>query len=79
MSQADSSLPPPPSPSPDYLPPPPRSVEPNLRAGWMRAGSLVGMMLGPLFVLWVGQEGAEDLRKLAAQGRSTTGQIVGST
>lgn len=61
---------------PDYLPPPPRSVAPNLRARWMRAGFLAGAVLGPLFVLWIGQSSAENLRMLVAQGRSTTGQVV---
>lgn len=76
MTPSDSSLPPSISPSPDYLPPPPREVTPNFRAMWMRAGFLAGMLLGPLLALWIGQVSAENLRTLAVQGRSTTGQFA---
>lgn len=76
MSYSDSSVPLSSSLSPDYLPPPPRSVAPNLRARWMRAGFLAGMVLGPLFVLWIGESSSENLRTLVAHGRSTTGQVV---
>jgi hypothetical protein len=76
MTPSDSSLAPSISPSPDYLPPPPRSVAPNLRALWMRVGFLAGMLLGPPLALWIGQVSAEDLRTLAARGHSTTGQFA---
>lgn len=76
MSHSDSSDPLASSLPPDYLPPAPRSVAPSLRARWMRAGFLAGAVLGPLFVLWIGQSSSESLRTLAAQGRSTTGQVV---
>lgn len=76
MSDSDSSHAPSTSPSPDYLPPPPREVAPNLRAAWMRAGFLAGMLLGPLLALWISQVSSEDLRTLAAQGRSATGQFA---
>jgi MFS family permease len=76
MTHSDASIPFASSLSPDYLPPPPRSVEPNLRAHWMRGGFLAGMVLGPLLVLWIGESSSENLRKLAAQGHSTTGQLV---
>ena len=63
-------------PSPDYLPPPPRTVAPNSRALWLRVGFLSGMVLGPLFVLWIGEASSEKLHTLAAQGHSTTGQFA---
>lgn len=69
MTPSDTSL------SPDFLPPPPRAVAPNLRARWMRVGFLTGMVLGPLVVLWLGESSSEKLRTLVAQGRSTTGQF----
>jgi len=76
MSHSDSSVPFSPSASPDYLPPPPRPVEPNFRAYCMRAGLLAGSMIGPLSVLWIGQSSSENLRQLVTQGQSTTGQVV---
>jgi hypothetical protein len=76
MSQSDASVHLSSSLPPDYLPQPPRSVAPNLPARWLRAGFLVGAVLGPLFVLWIGQSSSENLRTLVAQGRSTTGQVV---
>ncbi len=76
MSHSDSSGPLASSLSPDYLPPPPRSVAPNVRGRWMRAGFLVGMVLGPLVVLWIGQASSENLRMLAARGHKTTGRVV---
>lgn len=76
MTHSDASVPFASSLSPDSLPPPPRSVAPNLRAYWMRGGVLAGMVLGPLLALWIGQWSSENLRTLAAQGRSTTGQVV---
>lgn len=76
MNHPDSPLSPSSSPSPDSLPPPPREVTPNFRAMGMRAGFLAGMLLGPLLALWIGQMGAENLRTLAARGRTTTGQFA---
>jgi hypothetical protein len=76
MSHSDSSVPLSSSVSPDYLPPPPRAVAPKLRARWMRAGFPVGMVLLPLLLLWVGELGSQKFRTLAAQGRSTNGQVV---
>ncbi|HWG43251.1 MAG TPA: hypothetical protein VN688_10735 [Gemmataceae bacterium] len=61
---------------PDYLSAPPRPVALNLRAGWLRAGFLAGLLLAPPLVLFLGQTSGENLRALAAQGSSTTGQLV---
>lgn len=61
---------------PDYLPPPPRAVALNNRGRWSRAGCLLGLLLTPPFVLWVGDQSGENVRALATQGRSATGQIV---
>lgn len=76
MSLSDSSVPLSSLASADYLPPPPRPVAPNFRAGCLRAGFLAGLVLGPLLVLWIGESSSENLRLLVAQGSSTTGQIV---
>ncbi len=76
MNPADSSTSLSQSTSPDCLLPPPRPVAPNLRANWLRASFLLGTVLGPLLVLWIGQSSSENLRILASQGKSTTGKIV---
>lgn len=76
MSTPESSVPDSLSPSPDYLSPPPRPVELSARARWMRAGFLSGLVLGPLFVLWMGESSAENLRQLVTQGQTTTGQVL---
>jgi MFS family permease len=76
MSHSDWSVPLSSSLTPDYLPPPPRSVTPNLRARWLRVGFMGGMVLGPLLVLWIGQVSSENLRTLAIQGRSANGQVM---
>jgi hypothetical protein len=41
-----------------------------------RAGFLAALLLVPNCLLWVGYERGEDLRTLAAQGRSTTGHVA---
>jgi hypothetical protein len=76
MSHSDSSDPLSSSLPPDYLPPPPRAVAPSLRARWMRVVFPAGMLLGPLLMLGIGELGSQKFRTLAAQGRSTTGQVM---
>jgi hypothetical protein len=60
----------------DYLPPPPRPVSLNPRGRWTRVGFRAALLLVPNFLLWIGHNSGEDLRELAAHGRSTTGHIA---
>jgi hypothetical protein len=76
MTPFDVPAPLSPSTAADYVPPPPRPVAPNFRACCLRGGFLGGLVLGPLLVLWLGEVSSENLKMLAAQGRSTTGQVV---
>ena len=59
-----------------YLSPPPRAVALNARGRYSRAGFLAALLLVPNGLLWFGYESGEDLRTLAAQGRSTTGHVA---
>jgi hypothetical protein len=59
-----------------YLSPPPRPVTLNERARWLRTGFLAALLLGPNCLLWMGYNSGENLRTLAAHGKSSTGHIT---